>query len=204
MRIDKITPSKKHKDVYYIDFEDGTSLRVGIAQIADFSLFTGRELLDDEFAELTENASRWNCLSRAMRLAGYRPLSRKELIDKLTAKGEPDTAAEYAADRLEALGILNDQEYAAMIVRHYAQKGYGIGRIKNELYTRGVSRDYWDEALANMPDQSDTLERLIETKLTSDEPDKKELKKLTDFLIRRGFTWDEIKSALANMVSEDY
>jgi regulatory protein len=196
MRIEKITPSKKHQDVYYLDFEDGKSLRVGINQIADFSLFTGRELTDEEYDELTVSASRWSCLTRAMKLAGYRPLSRKELIDKLLQKGETPEATEYAADRLESLGVINDRDYSHMIVRHYAAKGYGAGRIRNELYARGVPRDYWDDALAGIPDQSETIEHLIDLKLRTDNPDRKELKKLTDYLYRRGFSWDEIRSAL--------
>lgn len=204
MKIEKITPSKKHKDVYYIDFEDGTNLRISINQIADYSLFTGRELSDDEFTALSEDAMRWNCMSRAMRLVGYRPHSRKELIDKLITKGESHEAAEFAVDRLEALGVLNDGEYAVMIVRHYAAKGYGIGRIRNELYARGVPRDIWEDALSQMPDQSDTLSHIVETKLKGKEPDKKELKKLTDHLLRRGFSWDVIRSALADRMTEEY
>jgi len=204
MKIEKLTPSKRHKDVYYIDLEDGSSLKIGINQIADFSLFTGRDLSDEEYAELSESASRWGCMQRAMQLVGYRPHSKKELLDKLIAKGEAAEAAEYAADRLEALGIINDGEYALMIVRHYAAKGYGIGRIRNELYARGVPRDLWEDALSQMPDQSDTLSHIVESRLRGKDPDKKELKKLTDHLLRRGFSWDEIRSALAEHISDDY
>ena len=204
MKIEKMTPSKKHQDVYYLDFEDGKSLRVGINQIADFSLFTGRELTDAEYEELTVSASRWSCLTRAMRLAGYRPLSRKELIDKLITKGETSESAGYAADRLEALGVINDRDYSFMIVRHYAAKGYGAGRIRNELYSRGIPRDYWDDALSEIPDQTETIEHLIDLKLKTDEPDRKELKKLTDYLYRRGFSWDEIRSALDSRFNNNY
>lgn len=204
MKIEKITPSKKHKDVYYIDFEDGSNLRVSINQIADYSLFTGRELTEDEHSQLTEDAARWNCMRRAMQLVGYRPHSRKELMDKLITKGESEEAAEYAIDKLESLGIINDGEYALMIVRHYAAKGYGIGRIRNELYARGVPRDYWEDALSQMPDQSDTLSHIVETKLRGKCLDKKELKKLTNHLLRRGFSWDEIRSALADRVTDEY
>jgi regulatory protein len=76
-------------------------------------------------------------------------------------------------------------------------------RIKNELYTRGVPKDLWDDALEDLPDQSETVEKLIEMKLKTDSPDKKELKKLTDFLLRRGFGWDEIRPAINNYINED-
>lgn len=204
MKIEKITPSKKHKDIYYIDFADGSTLRVGINQIADYSLFTGRELSHDEHIRLLEDTGRWNCVRRAMQLVGYRPHSRRELIDKLVAKGEAVENAEYAVDRLEALGVINDHDYAAMIVRHYAAKGYGAGRIRNELYSRGISRDFWEEALAQIPDQSEALSRIIESKLKGVSPDKKELKKLSDHLLRRGFSWEEIRSALSDCLPDEY
>ena len=203
MRIEKLTPSKKHKDVYYLDFEDGSSLRISINHIADYSLFTGRELTEEEYAELRQSAAGWSCMERAYRLIGYRPMSKKELISKLTEKGEPAELCERTAERLEELGIINDGEYAVMIVRHYAAKGYGRMRIKNELYTRGVSKDLWDDALDGLSDQSETVEKLIEMKLKTDSPDKKELKKLTDFLLRRGFGWDEIRPAINNYINED-
>ena len=204
MKVKKITPSEKHKDVFYADFEEGGSLRLGVAQIADFSLFTGRELTDEEFAELEASASRWNCLSRALRLAGYRPLSRKELTDKLLQKGESPESAEYAADRLEAMGILNDRDYGFMIVRHYAAKGYGAARVRNELYSRGVPKEYWDDALAEMPDQTDTISHLMDLRLKSDNPDRKELKKLSEYLYRRGFSWDEIREAMDSRFGDDF
>ena len=203
MKIEKLTPSKKHKDVYYLDFEDGSSLRISINHIADYSLFTGRELTDEEYSGLKTSAARWSCMERAYRLVGYRPMSKKELIKKLTDKGETQELSERTAARLEELGILNDGEYAFTVVRHYAAKGYGAGRIRNELYMRGVPKDCWEDALAELPDQSDTLDRIIQSKLKTDRPDRKELKRLTDHLLRRGFGWDEIRPAIGRFIQED-
>ena len=63
------------------------------------------------------------------------------------------------------------------------------------------------DALEEMPEQDDKIDRLLRTKLRSNEPDRAEIKKATDFLLRRGFGWDEIKSALArynSYIEEDY
>jgi len=94
-----------------------------------------------------------------------------------------------------------------MTVRHYAAKGYGERRIRDELYRRKIPKEYWDAALEEMPEQDDKIDRLLRSRLRSEDPDRAEIKKATDFLLRRGFGWDEIKSALArynSYIEEDY
>ena len=90
-----------------------------------------------------------------------------------------------------------------MIVRHYAQKGFGISKIRNELYRRGVPKTLWDEAIEEMPETDDKAYELLCRKLRGTEPDRAELKKAADALFRRGFTWDEIKAALRRYGAEE-
>ena len=196
MKITKITQSKRTPEVYYIDLENGENLRVNIAMIADYSLFTGRDLSDDELIQLKGDSGKATSKARALRIMGTRPLSEKEISDKLLEKGEDPETVSDTVDWLKRNGFLNDEEYAAMIVRHYAAKGYGIGRVKNELYRRGIPKELWDGSLEQMPQQDDTIDKYISSKLKGRDPDKKELKKVTDALYRRGFSWEEIKSAL--------
>ena len=88
-----------------------------------------------------------------------------------------------------------------MIVRHSSASGYGMGRIREELYRRGVPKELWEEALGQLPEPDDTLDRLVSTRLRG-ECDPKKIKKLTDMLLRRGFGWEEIKSALRRYGTE--
>ena len=196
MRVDSLTPSKKVPDRWYAEFQDGTRLKVDVAIIADFSLYTGRELSDDEFEELKAVSESRAARVRALRILGARSMSRGEISERLRSKGESDETAEDTADWLERIGAINDAEYAGQIVRHYASRGYGRGRIKDELYRRKIPREMWDEALSGIPEQDDVIDRLIEQKLRGKTPDRAELKRVSDMLMRRGFSWDEVKSAL--------
>ena len=74
---------------------------------------------------------------RALWLLDKRDYSRAELIGKLTEKGYEETAAESAVDRLAELGFVDDARYAPIVVRHYAAKGYGARRVRQELQRRG-------------------------------------------------------------------
>lgn len=196
MEVTKLTQSAKVPDRWYLTLENGTEIKVNTALIADYSLYTGRELTDDETASLKADAGKAGAMARALRVSGSRALSRGELLDKLREKGETEENAEEAADRLEKIGALNDREYAGMVVRHYSAKGYGIGRVKNELFRRKVPKEYWEEALSEMPDITGAIDALVGSKLRRAAGDKKEIKKMTDSLLRRGFTWEEIKAAV--------
>lgn len=151
-------------------------------------------------ADLPEEAKK-----RALKILERRDVSRKELIDKLTAKGETYENAVAVAEWLIRLGVIDDARYAGMVVRHYAAKGYGKARIQNELYRHGIEKELWDEALEECPDQEEVIDRLLRSKLKSPSPDRAELKKATDALLRRGFSWSEIGAAKDRVLgSSDY
>lgn len=201
--VTKLTPSGKIKDRYYLDFDSGESLTVTINQIADYSIFTGRVLSGEEFESLSEDAEKISARSRALRMLGHRHMSRKEVTDRLKQKGTAENTADNTADWLESIGALNDEEYARQIVRHYSAKGYGAGRIKDEFYKRGVPRELWDDALADIPDSGDTVYKLLLSKIKSEEPDRDEITKAANALYRRGFSWDEIKRAVNKLEAEE-
>lgn len=200
--VTKVTPSGKIKDRFYIDFDNGDSLKVTINQIADHSIFTGRIFDEVEFSSLKNDAGKEDARGRALRMLGTRPMSRKEVSDKLRLKGIDDESIEDTAAWLEKIGAVNDEEYAGQIVRHYAGKGYGIGRIKDELYRRGVPRELWEDAMCEMPDTEDTVYRLLISKIKSDEPGREEISKAANALYRRGFSCEEIKRAVNKFETE--
>ncbi|MFR5887444.1 MAG: regulatory protein RecX [Oscillospiraceae bacterium] len=137
--------------------------------------------------------------ARALRLLERRDYSKAELAAKLAEKGEEPEAAEQAAERMAELGFVNDENYAGMVVRHYAAKGCGRQRIREELRRRRVPRELWDAALEELPDQTETLYRLLETRLRGKDPEGDELRRACAYLVRRGFAWDEVREAAARL-----
>lgn len=178
-------------------FDNGEELRTTLAVVTELSLYSGRTLTEDELSAVRDVSARSRCRQRALRIIGARAMSVKELTDRLKEKGESPENAEDAAQWLLGMRLLDDAQYAAMCVRHYAAKGYGPGKIRNELYRRGIARELWDEALEELPEQDDRIDALLRRKLKSDTPDRAELRKAADYLYRRGFGRDEIHAALA-------
>lgn len=196
MTISKLAPSKRVEGRWLAFLEDGTILRVGENEVIDFALYAGKELSEDEAARLMESARRSGLKEKTLDLLSRKPLSRKELERKLQEWDAGEEEATAICDRMEELGYLNDAAYAQRVVRHYSGKGYGVKKLRDELYRRGVPRELWDEALLQAEDPADAIDAFVAKKLAGKPPDRKELKKVSDALARRGYSWSEISTAL--------
>ena len=137
---------------------------------------------------------------RALKILERRDVSRKMLLDKLTEKGISNTDAEEVADWLCGLGVVNDDRYAGLVVRHYAAKGYGRRRIRDELYRRGIDREFWDGALAELPETDDAVDRLLSVRLRG-AVSPEALQRAQSYLLRRGYSWDEVCAATERYLS---
>ena len=189
MRITRIENSKHVQERVLVYLEEGDPLRITQNELLQFGLYQGMDLSPDLVVQLQNTGRRSESRAAAARMASGRMLSRKELTDRLNRKGvDPDTAEE-TADWLEALGAVDDAAYAGVIARHYAASGYGPGRVRQELQKRGIPRELWEDALSQLPDSADAIDGFLKKKLGGRTPDRAMLKKLSDALLRRGFSW---------------
>ena len=86
-----------------------------------------------------------------------------------------------------------------MLVRHYSAMGYGVAKLRDELYRRGVPKELWDDALEQMPDVETVIEKVIAQKTKGAALNEKERRKLFEALLRRGFSRQDIKNALGRL-----
>ena len=140
--LEKVLPSKNKKDSFELCFASGETMRCTAAQVADFALFSGKELTAEEYEAVKAAAELARAKERAAALLAYRAMSAGELERKLIEKGETAENAREAVEWLSRLGALDDLEYAKSVVRHYSGKGWGAGRIKEEFYRRRIPWDF--------------------------------------------------------------
>lgn len=181
--------------------EDGTEIKSSLNVVTDLRLFSGKELDGEGLRALRSASGRDLAHDRALEMVSRRLMSEKELHDRLIQKGESEENADYCVSWLRENGFLSDANYAGAIARHYASKGYGVGRVRSELFRRGVPRELWDEAVDAMPDPDGKLDRLISAKL-KDPGDREQVRRLANSLYRRGYSWEEIRSALSRYSAE--
>ena len=179
----------------------GEEIKPTLNVVTDLRLYAGRELDGEELKELRAASASALARNRAMELLSRRPMSEKELIVKLIRKGEDEETAADCARWLRENGFLDDESYAAAVARHYAAKGYGPGRVRAELSRRGVDRELWDGTIEAMPENREKMDRFIAARLTDPE-DREQIRKVSAALYRRGYSWEEIRSALGRFHAE--
>ncbi len=164
-----------------------------------------KEINDEELTELLDAVSFRRAYNKGLDLLSRRPHGTKELIKKLCEKGHEKESAEKACDRLLELGLLNDEEFARILANElYERKGYGIKRIKQELIFRGVDREIAENAIDSLDIDTQTrIILVIEKKYISKINDEKGRKRAIDGLLRLGYSYSDIKSAL-NSIEESY
>ena len=202
MRIDRIESSRHKKGRVLVFLEDGACLKITEQELLDFGLRSGDELSPALLAKLKEAAGISNTKATAADLIGKRAMSRAGLEKKLREKGASQAEARYAGEWLEAIGALNDVEYAAILVRHYGQMGYGPRYVQEKLREKGVPRELWEDALEELPEAAEQIDRFLASKLQGRDPDQREKKRLTDALLRRGYGWGDVKAGWSRYGAE--
>ena len=195
MRIElfKTTPDRAGR--YFVQFEDGSTLRLYRQTAEDFAIYTGKELTDQEFADLQQAAGQMSAKMRAVRIVSASSVSRRDLEERLVRKGEDPDQARQAVAWMEELHLVDDRNTAESVVHSCISKGYGLQRAKQALYEKRIPKEYWEEALADYPDQMDKIVSFLRSRLDGDS-DGREVKKAIDALLRRGHSYSKIREGL--------
>ena len=203
MRIERVQASPHKKGRVLVFLEDGACLKITEQEALDFGLRTGDDLDGRRLEQLKKAASVSDVKATAADLIGKRAMSRRDLERKLQEKGASQAEARYAAEWLEAIGAINDADYAAILVRHCAGLGYGPARIREKLREKGVPRELWDEALERAEDPAEAIDAFLAKKLGDTPPeDRRAWKRASDALARRGYAWSDISEGLRRYGAE--
>ena len=195
MRIDLLKTSPDRAGRYWITLDNGSKMGLYRQTVEDFALYSGKELSDEEWQALQEQAGQMSAKMRAVRIVSASSVSKRDLEDRLVRKGEDPEQAKQAVQWMEDLHLVNDRNTAEQVVHSCISKGYGLQRAKQALCEKRIPREYWDEALEDYPDQMEKILSFLRSRLDSDS-DSREVKKAIDALLRRGHGYGTIREAL--------
>ena len=195
MRIDSLKTSPDRAGRYWVTFSDGSKLGLYRQTVEDFGLYTGMELSDAEYEKLTSAAGQMSAKMRAVRIVSASSVSKRDLEDRLVRKGEDPEQAKEAVQWMEDLHLVNDRNTAEQVVHSCIAKGYGLQRAKQALYEKRIPKEYWEEALADYPDQSEKIEAFLRSRLDAGS-DEKQIKRAIDALLRRGHSYGAVRRVL--------
>ena len=197
MRITAIKPRRRQMSALYLDGEFAVELDT--QTLIDCRFDVGREIDDDELREIIEQSNERRAKEKALWLISYRDHSKRELKQKISRTCDAE-AAEKAVERMEELGLVNDESFA----QQYAQKLIFSKRMSKraarfELSRKGIDKELAEEVLDEIDvDPREQIRAVIEKKYR-DIGDEKTRRRAVAALQRLGYGWDDIRAVL-----EDY
>ncbi|MDI6839621.1 MAG: RecX family transcriptional regulator [bacterium] len=195
MQITKIEIQKRNPNrrSIYVDgkFVAGVDMEV----IISHRLKEGMEITKSELERIIYGESKRKGKEYALNLLSYRARSSKEIKDRLKKKGYEQRCISEVMDELEKVGLVNDIEFARTWIRERG-KSRGTFKLISELTTKGIAKEVIDEVLLERKTtDTEVAQNLTKHWIKSHKYlDEKILKRrLFNFLLRRGISYDTIK-----------
>ena len=179
-------------------FEDGTTMRLYRQTVQDFGLYSGKELTEEELQLLRKAAGEMSAKMRAVRIVSASSVSKRDLEYRLVQKGEDPKQAKQAVEWMSDLNLLDDAKTAEQIVDRCIRKGYGLSRAKQALYEKRIPKEFWEDALSDYPDQTEKIVEFLRSRLDENAEDR-DVRRVTDALLRRGHSYQEIRRAMQKL-----
>ena len=195
MKVESLKTSPDRAGRYWVTFDDGSKMGLYRQTVEDFALYSGKELDEQEAESLRTAAGQMSAKMRAVRIVSASSVSRRDLEARLVRKGEDPQQAKEAVAWMEDLHLVDDRATAEQVVSSCISKGYGLARAKQALYEKRIPKEYWDEVLADYPDQTEKITAFLKSRLDADS-DEKQIRRAVDALIRRGHSYGIIRRAL--------
>ena len=208
--VTRVAQQKKDPDRASVYIDDAFAFGLSVDLVIEAGLRKGATLTADAQRALLVRQEVYAAKASALAGLSHRARTAQEVRDALTRKGFDEAVAEDTVADLERLGLVDDAAYARQFVTsRFQARGYGPARLRQDLIKRGVARASIDaalDALTEAEDLGDEARRQAEKRwasLASEADDRKRRKKTMDYLVRRGFGFDQARSAVDAVASDD-
>ena len=191
--------SGKRSKKLMIRLDDGSRIQIYCGEADKYGLSEGAQITDDKWEQLMKEVFIPRARSRAMHLLERQDRTRHNLIQKLQEGGYPQRAIDEAVAYVESYHYIDDMRYASSYVR-YHQYGKSRRRITMDLRSKGVSQEIIEEALDRefVTSEVDMIRSIIRKRgYDPAQKDMKQKQKLYRFLLGRGFSYEDIDSAMS-------
>lgn len=198
----KIEPAKGSKLSLLADDEYVMTVDADTWYSLDYS--NGCEVTDEEFENIKFIITSRKAYSQALRFLTLRAHSADELYKKLIKKHSPESS-HYAVEKCRELGFIDDEDFASRYAQELIEKKkYGLSRVKSELIAKGIDREIINNVISELEtDSSSAIIEIVEKKYSSCLSDEKGKRRMTAGLMRLGYSYGEIRSALSEYITEE-
>lgn len=164
-------------------------------------LAVGRQVTVETLEEIRLADEELSCKEKALTLLEYSSQSAGRLAEKLS-RFYPKETVDRTVARLIELGLLDDLDYGRRLAADLLNlRGYSLGRVRQVLYQRRLDRETIDRVMEEIGDldQIGPIVALVEKKYLGKLRENRGWEKVAAALQRRGYQYDEIRDALAQV-----
>lgn len=199
MIITEIRPRRHRLSQLFIDGEP--AVKVDTETLLRSGLSAGDEIDDMDLKKLIEDSADHRAHEKALYLLEHRAHSKKELAAKIARTEFDREAAMRAAERMEELGLVDDEQYARRLTQElFERKKYGVRRVKQELQRKGIDAALIETVLEEFsPETDENVEKIrehLERKYPAAWEDEKVRRRAIAAMQRYGYKMEDIFAVL--------
>jgi regulatory protein len=178
----------------------------GLARITAAWLKAGDELSDEKIARLQKEDSRERAYQQAMLFLSYRARSEKEIRQNLLKHEIAEEVVEETLERLRKAGLANDNEFAqAWVENRNTFRPRSKKALAMELRQKGLDNEAIQVSLSNVDEEALAYETGLKRASRYKGLEWSEFrKKLSEFLVRRGFSYSIVAPSVSRIWNETH
>lgn len=141
-------------------------------------------------------------MNYVLSLLKFSDRTRMEIIVKLKMKKFNDDIISSVVKRIEDMGFINDERYAEEYIMSKIKKGKSIKFITQKLIEKGIDKNLITDIISKHKPSSEEMKKMIlefidkRISRISNLPFEKKYSKILNFLIRQGYSYEDVKDIL--------
>jgi regulatory protein len=206
-RITGIEKQKNCSERVNIFLDGEYAFSCSLDSLVKYKLILGKSVDSDQLNSIIEEDNYSKAKACAFRVLERGMKSEKDMLAKLRDKGFEESTCVKVMALLKDYGYIDDGKLAEMYIEQKL-KSEGANKIKSFLYRKGIPEETIREKLESIAEDGleSTAYELAYKKyirMAASEEDKRKLyKKLGDFLMRKGYSYDICKKVLNRIFNE--
>jgi regulatory protein len=197
MKITSIKQQVKNPERVSIFVDNKYEFSLSLDELVKYKLKNNDELTAADVKKYKKISADGKLRGRSLEWLMNRPHSEREFRDYLyRKKAEPDQI-DSLVNEFTNKGYLDNAKFAVWFSELQARRNKSDRQIRAELFKKGINREIADEVLeAGEGQEAERLKILIDkkSKLSRYQNDPQ---KLMQYLVGQGFSWQDVKQALA-------
>lgn len=197
MKITAIKQQINNPERVSVFVDERYSFSLSFDELVKYKLQKDQELDKADVKKFKKISEDGKLRARSLEWLLNRPHSIREFRDYLYRKKADPALLESLTEEFVARKYLDDTKYAHWLIDLRKRAGKSNRQIRAELFKKGVDREIAEQIFNGQAnDESERLKAIIQKKQKLSRY-KNDPQKLAQYLARQGFSWENIKQALA-------